>query len=388
MQKFAKPTASDQKVDELALLEQVEERISSWRLSKWEQRVPVLLSQADKEAAQLQLHNVKTVLLDQAKTRALIDSDMNIVCSVLKVSRDELRLKSRSWLQEEIAKLRWAGETASAKSARDAFLRLEQYGSRDFKFFERLCCMYGLAKLGTFDDAFSNFVVPNGNSVALCTTSPFHELMAAIVAKYPTIDIVSDFLGFNELEGYRSSLGRYITEGLRHRHGSDTTIASTAGSTSRVLFQRSAGGSDREILFDYGNSAALVANGDGRHAVADFVHVRGKDITLVSVASKNRWLRSRQQPHRKQLEGIGRRASFVLGIPFNDVRIRSLLLPPLYLDRASLHRVNTHVVGLDSAHAAAFAPWVELYDKELDVEREADFAELTKSKPEEAWVTL
>lgn len=387
--RFHKPAeAGAAAEDELVLLERVEERMRSWRLSRWQHRVPVLLTQADKEAAHSQLHTIKTLILDHAKTHALIEQDMTTVCKTLKVTPEELRLKTRAWLQEEVAKLRWSGDVALAKSVRDAFVRLEQYGSRDFKYFERLCCVYGLAKLGTFEDAFSNFVVPDGKSVALDTSSPFHELMSVLVRKYPTLDLIFDFLGFNEVEGYRASLGRYLTVGLQSKHG--VAVPEAAGTKSRVLFQNAPNDLvNREVLFDFRDSARAVADAtDGRHGVADFVHIVGTDVTLITIVSKNRWLRSRQMPHTKQLEGVARRASFVFGMPYESVRIRSLLLPPSYLDRSSLDRINRHVLGLDAAGVQTLAPWVSLYEKELDVVRDADYAGMVKTKPEEEWVKL
>mmetsp|Transcript_15045 Transcript_15045/g.17348 ORF Transcript_15045/g.17348 Transcript_15045/m.17348 type:complete len:419 (-) Transcript_15045:159-1415(-) len=376
---------SDGAVDELSLLETVEERMRGWRLNRWEHRVPVLSSQSEKEAAQSQLHTIKSLILDHAKTHAIMLQDMDLVCTTLKVSPEDLRTKTRAWLQEEIAKMRWNGDVAQAKAVRDAFVRLEQYGSRDFKYFERLCSVYGLAKLGTFDDAFSHVVVPKQNSIALDTSSPFHNLMAVLVRKYPTLDLVFDFLGFNEVEGYRASLGRYLTLGLESKYAT----ATSAVPSSRVLFQHDASLASREVLFDYGNSARSVADStEGRHGVADFVHVRGNDITLITIVSPNRWLRSRQIANPKQLEGIARRSSFVFGMPYDAVRIRNLLLPPSYLDRVSLDRINRHVLALDPATLQSTAPWISMYAKELDVARDADYAQMTKVKPEEEWVKL
>lgn len=387
VQRFGEHKSSSK--DELALLETVEGRIRNWRLNKWEFRVPVLLSQAEKEAAQLQLHKIKTLVLDHAKTQELIDSDMTRVCRDLGVTKEELRGQSRAWLQEKIAELRWKGEVTQAKAIRDAFVRLEAYGSRDFRYFERLCCIYGMAKLGTFEDAFSNFVVPSNDNntdggVTLDTSSPFHDLMHLLVTKYPTLDQIFDFLGFNDLEGYRASLGKYMKLALEHKHQS----TSSTSSGSRVLFQKNASGADREVLFDFQDSSKTVAATEASHVAADFVHVRGQDITLITIVSKNRWLRSRQVAHQKQLEGVGRRASFVLQIPYEDVRIRSLLLPPLYLDKASLNRINKSVLHLSTESAATFAPWAALYEKELDVARDADYAEMSRVKPEEEWVKL
>lgn len=249
-----------------------------------------------------------------------------------------------------------------------------------------------MAKLGTFDDAFSNLVVPNGpnGSVALDTSSPFHDLMRILVSKYPTLDQIFDFLGFNDLEGYRASLGKYMTLALEHKHQSvaEGTTSPAAPAGSRVLFQKNASGADREVLFDFQDSSKAVASTESSQAVADFVHIRGQDITLITIVSQNRWLRTRQVAHQKQLEGVGRRASFVLNIPYEDVRIRSLLLPPQYLDKASLNRINKSVLQLSADNVKSFAPWAELYEKELDVARDADYAEMTRAKPEEEWVML
>jgi hypothetical protein len=143
-----------------------------------------------------------------------------------------------------------------------------------------------------------------------------------------------------------------------------------------------------ELFFDFKDSrAALEQSVNVHHGVADFVYFSNSDITAISIATPNKWHRDIQLPHRKQLEGIIRRASIVLDVPPESMRIRNLLLPPAYMDRASLQRINRHVLGMDDSQASAFAPWLPLYRKELDATA-IDYIETSKKFPEEEWVKL
>ena len=227
------PSPSAACVDELTLLEEVERRMRSWRLNKWEFRVPVLLGEAEKERCMQQLDILKAMVLEQSKLQEAVDDDMALVCRELKVTADELRQKTRAWLQEKVSELRWKGEVNTAKAVRDAFVRLEGSGSRDFRFFERLCTVYGLARVGTFDEAFMNYIVEDRSKPSgarLDTENPFPALVQCILSKYPQLEIIYHFLGMNPQGGYRSALWQYVCEALAFKH--ETAVPDTR---SRVV---------------------------------------------------------------------------------------------------------------------------------------------------------
>ena len=368
----------------LPKLKQVEERMAAWRLNRWEFRLPVLISQQEKEAAMAQLHTIKTLVLEQQRVQISINEDLDAVCKIFGVDANTIRSANRVWLQEKLDLLRWEGQVNAAAEARERFLRLERYGSADFRILERLCCMYGLAKFGTFEEGFQNQIVedPKTGRPILSSENPFTELMQLVVTNIQALDILYDFLGFNTTEGYRESLGKYVAKNLRNKaSGSEN---SKSPSASRILFQDPSKG---EILFDFKNSQAALAQADAVQGIVDFVYINGSDVTLIAIATPNVYQRATQLPHRKQMEGIARRASFVLGIPYDDVRIRNLLLPPSYVDNASLERLH-RVIGVNREQAAAVAPWLGLYDKELDRNVDIDYAEVAAKAPEEEWVKL
>jgi hypothetical protein len=367
--------------DELALLEETEKYISHWRLNKWEFRVPPLLSPAEREKVMLQQDILKSLCLNQANERKHVLRDIQIVSSVTGIAPESVREKTRAWLQEEASKLRWKGEVNKAKELRDAFLRLEVYGSRDHRLLERLCCMYGLGMQGTFEEAFSNIIVqdPLTGKLSVNEANPFAELLAYIISRYPQINVIHDFLGFNVLSGYRLSLSRFLVQCLAAKNGLTNPV-----SNGRVLLHISA---SREILFDFGDSKSQITQDDSVYGLPDFMYIRGNDIFLITIAADNHWLRKRQVPHAKQLEGIARRGSFVLGIPFEKARIRNVLLPPNYVDEASLRRLTENVLEMEPETVKKTAPWISLYEKELD-RRDVDYCELEKTVNEEEWLTL
>lgn len=367
--------------DELQLLEETEKYVSNWRLNKWEFRVPPLLSPAEREKVLLQQDILKSLCLNQAEERRHVLRDIEVISALAGIPPESVREKTRAWLQEEASKLRWKGEVNKAKELRDAFLRLEVYGARDHRLLERLCCMYGLGMQGTFEEAFGNLIVqdPTTGKFSVEESNPFVELQAYIVSRYPQIDIIHDFLGFNVVSGYRPSLSRFLVQCLATKHDLANPV-----SNGRVLLHVSA---SKEVLFDFGDSKNQIAQDDSVYGLPDFMYVRGGDIFLITIAADNHWLRKRQVPHTKQLEGIARRGSFVLGIPFEKARIRNVLLPPNYVDAASLRRLTENVLEMSPESIKKSAPWASLYEKELDA-KDVDYCELEKTVNEEEWLTL
>ncbi|KAG8339566.1 hypothetical protein TRVL_09605 [Trypanosoma vivax] len=363
----------------LELLEQVEERISNWRLNKWEMRIPHLLPSHIKEKIRRQQEHLKYILLEWGKCREALNADINLVSSITGIKKDDVAEKNRAWLQEEVGKLRWMGEVNKATSLRDAFMRLEAYGSRDHMLLERLCCIYGLACQGTFEDAFSNYILedPLSKKIYVDEQNPFQDLVAYIINTYPQIDIIYAFLGFDTLDGYRSSLRKY----LQYLH---CRSWEGAGSSERLFLSKSG---KVELLFDYCNSKDSIISSDDCNGMPDFLYLSGTDIVLITIASDNPWMRNRQLPHRKQMEGIARRACFVFGIPHSKIRIRNLLLPPAYLDRNSIVRLNETVFCLSTEEQNSLVPWLPMYQKNLDP-KDIDFSSLMKSTNEEEWLCL
>ncbi|CAC9515773.1 conserved hypothetical protein [Leishmania infantum JPCM5] len=367
--------------DDLTLLEKTESYIAKWRLNRWEFRVPPLLYPSEREKVMLQHETLKALCLNRAEEHKHVLGDIQIVAAITGISPESVREKNRAWLQEEASKLRWKGEVNKAKELRDAFLRLEVYGSRDHRLLERLCCIYGMGMQGTFDEAFSNIIVqdPSTGKLYVDEANPFAELQAYILSRYPQIDLIHDFLGLNVVSGYRPSLGRFLIHCLSKKNSISNPV-----SNGRVLLYVSA---SKETLFDYGDSKNQITHDDSIYGLPDFMYVRGSDIFLITISADNHWLRKRQVPHNKQLEGIARRCSFVLGIPLDKVRIRNLLLPPNYVDSSSLRRLTETVLDMSPASVKEAVPWISLYEKELDAQ-DVDYCELEKTVNEEEWLTL
>lgn len=364
----------------LSLLEKTEYTIANWKLNKWEFRLPPLLVPSDKEKWTLQLNILKSFFIERGKLLKNIKEDIDVVSSLGEVPPSEVRNKSRTWVQEKVSKLRWSGEVDKAKGLRDAFSRLEIYGAREHQILERLCAIYGLGLLNTFDDAFGNFIVEDETTRtrSVIKENFFLELLGMMVTEHPYLGLLYDFLGFNIRSGYRSSLGSFLKKAVEHRH----RIAPCQ--EGRMLINDA---QKKIILYDVAESKALIASDDSIYGLPDFLYICGSNFFLITIASENFWLRNRQLPHKKQMEGIGRRGSFVLGIPLSNVRIRNVLLPPNYLDRASLSRLLSDVVDLSLTDSLSIFPWLNLYDKELD-KCDLDFCEMVKHNIHEEWVTL
>lgn len=378
IEKYSKDYRKD--VDVLQLLENTEAEIFNWKRNKWEFRVPPLLSSLEKEKALQQQELLKNFCLVQGNLANSVKQDLSTVSSITGIPVDAVRGKNRTWLQEQTAKLRWQGDVNKAKALRDAFLRLEVCGSRDHRLLERLCCIYGMGIMGAYDDAFSRVIKedPVTKKLVVQNSNPFIGLLAYIVTVHPHIGIIYDLLGFNVTCGYRSSLRDLIVSVLHKKHN----ISDSPPNAGRVAFMQKS-----ELFFDFADSCNTISTDDSVYGLPDFLFIRDNDFFLITIASSNYWLRSRQVPHKKQLEGIARRGSFVLGVPFEKVRIRNFLLPPNYVDKASLVRLSGDVLGLSASQQEEFLPWLSLYTKETDAD-DVDFAETVKRLDLEEWQTL
>ncbi|CCW68167.1 unnamed protein product [Phytomonas sp. Hart1] len=367
--------------DQQTLLKLTELQMSKWRLNKWNFRVPLLIDGEQKRQLFLQLDILKSLCIEQMKQNEAVENDIKLVSSLTGISPNLVQQKNRAWLHEEAAKLRWMGELNKAKDLRDAFLRLEVYGSSDHRLLERLCCVYGLGMLGTFEKAFSNLITEKNATGELYVDegNPFTELLQYIMTRFPHFDIIYDFLGFNPVSGYRASLSRFLTSLFQAKYINEKNMTS-----GRILFHNP---HRKEILFDYGDSKNTIGFNDSIFGLPDFLYIKNMDFYLIIIASNNHWLRNRQVPHRKQLEGIARRGSFVFGIPIDKVRIKNLLLPPYYLDNASLLRLVDIILDLSKEKQKELIPWLSLYDKKLDP-KDIDYCELSTTVNEEEWLTL
>lgn len=364
----------------LSLLERTESAVSNWKLNKWEFRVPPLLSAYEKERWTLQLNLLKSFFIERGKVLADIKRDIDIISSVGDIPSDEVLSKNSTWVFEKVSQLRWNGDVDKAKVLRDAFSRLGVYGARDHRILERLCAVYGLGVMNSFEDAFDNVIIEDQRTGmrTMMKDNFFRELLAVLVTEYPYISVLYDFLGFNANTGYRSSLGMFLKKGAEYKH------KLRQHENGRMLLNDV---QKRVILFDVIESKSLIASDDSIYGLPDFLYICGSKFFLITVASDNYWLRNRQLPHRKQMEGVGRRGSFVLGIPFSDVRIKNVLLPPNFVDKASLTRLLENVLELSASESLSIFPWLNLYDKELD-ESDIDFCEMMKCNAHEEWVTL
>eukprot|EP00656_Telonema_subtile_P028570 TRINITY_DN31087_c0_g1_i1.p1 TRINITY_DN31087_c0_g1~~TRINITY_DN31087_c0_g1_i1.p1 ORF type:complete len:158 (-),score=14.59 TRINITY_DN31087_c0_g1_i1:14-487(-) len=136
--------------------------------------------------------------MDQADIMAASETDKNLVASLLTISPADLETKNRAWLQEQVSRLRWEGKVNEAKDVREAWVRLEQYGSRDFRLLERMCTIYGMSRLNVFNHAFSNYLVaePHTGKMHLHKEGTFQPAIEAVITAYPLIDVCYEFLGY------------------------------------------------------------------------------------------------------------------------------------------------------------------------------------------------
>ena len=371
----------------LPSLEAVEERVATWKLSRWELRVPALATGVQKEHAMQQIFQIRKHMEEQIEIIQNMNADKDVLVRTLGIrSTSELVGKDRSWLQSKVDALRWEGRVSESKAARDAWMRLEQYGARDFRLLERICAVYAMARMNTFADAFSNFIVEDqvSKSLMLEVSNPFEEAVSLIVGSLPTIDICYEFLGWNG--GYVGALKRYMRHVLVSSRVSGSAAQSLSGVGGRVLYS-----SASEVLFDLSRVDAGDSADEACHSVGDLLFYSEGKASLISVASTNRHDRSLQIPSRRQLEGISRRLCLSLGIAVEDVKVQFVFLPPSALDAASLHRLH-RVMGLTDpvgvlAEQGSIPVWASLYDRVLPVS-ESDYVEIQRKFPEEEWVLL
>jgi hypothetical protein len=394
-----KPEAAFDKL--LMSLEEVEQRLANWPLARWNFRIPVLVSAEEQHRSRAQLARIKSEIRLRLVEQEAARKDLVLVSEITKTPIPELRNKNRAWLQEKVSGLRWEGNVATAKELKEAWVRLEENGGREAFLLERLCCIYGLARLGTFDTAFTNQIVlaseqytqvvppdskffgkvPTGGpetarndvKVKIDTTNHFAELMQVLMLNFPSLDILYDFLGYNVTEGYRGSLIKALTMALNHKNG--VSAPNKGPSDARVLFQKKNANGRYEFLFD--------CKGNGNEG-PDLMYGIGGKVVMITIGSDNKWLREVQLPPKRQLEGIARRVCFVMGLPFESAEVQNLMLPPAYLDRQSLMRLST---SLETDFHPSIQRWFAHYNKQLDPEM-ADFAEQSKKHPQEEWVRL
>ena len=148
------------------LLEAVEDRLASWKLQKWEFRLPPLLSPSVKEQTLRTLKGLQKSILGRIARRDAAAQDVRLVASITGLPEREVQLKTRAWLQDTVTSLRWKGEVEKARALRAAWLRLEEtFAHPHVELLERCCGVYALARLGTFDSAFTNLVVERGGEL-------------------------------------------------------------------------------------------------------------------------------------------------------------------------------------------------------------------------------
>lgn len=455
----------------LPLLERVEDRLALWKRQKWEFRTPALLSPDEKVAATALLRKLQATAEGFGEKRRAYLEDSALAASILGVSIDEMRLQPRAWLQKRVAALRMQGRSEDAKHLREAWTRMEELGGPDYDLLERLVLAYGLGKMGTFDMTFRNTIClakTNGSAemsgigadsadavshnsglLKLDESDPLTDLLGLVLTHIPDIHILYDFLGWNNLlphsahaeqTSYAQSLGEYMARCLHFQHGSSGVLAPPSATTS----------STAEPTLLYSNNASKVylmrnppqnlglddvrkiqnssANITKASSAASYALWSGPTLTIIQQAHPNKFLRQRQLPNPRQLEGMCRRSAFVLGHQLEDVRARTLLLPPSSMDRRSLLRLHAalnpkgSIATLTAAekksstttttsaeHRAAkyeaqlyaaemseehtkrippeFRGWVSLYRSDLS-SADADYAAVSQTKPEEEWFTL
>jgi hypothetical protein len=458
----------------LPLLESIEDRLALWKRHKWEFRVPALLSPEEKAAITALLRRLQTTTETYTAKRRQMLADTQLVHQLTGGSTPlgELALKPRSWLQKHVSNLRTQGRAEEAKALREAWIRMELLGGPDYDLLERLVLVYGLGKMGTFDRTFTNTirlknqqqqqqqdsssvdVHAQSGLITLDQSDPLAELIALTLTNVPDIHILYDFLGWNEglpytrqndvvnsfNSSYTTSLGEYMSRCLKHKfpegavlnqrknnnfisnNNNNNNSSSSSSSSSQLLFSDN---KNKIYLMRTDENIAASQAQTGVNISPTFSLWQGPNLTIITKAAHNKYLRQYQLPNRRQLEGMCRRSAFVFGHKMDDVRARTLLLPPNQIDRRSLLRIHAALdpsmsiatpknefknsasasaveraaqseeIVLDSATLSSqqhippeFRSWVSLYQNITVPIEDEDFNVVSSMKPEEEWYKL
>lgn len=446
----------------LPLLESIEDRLAQWKRQKWEFRTPALLSPDEKAAVTALLRRLQSTTESYTAKRRQMLADTQLVHQLTGGATPlaELPYQPRAWLQKHVSNLRMQGRAEEAKTLRDAWLRMEVLGGPDYDFLERLVLVYGLGKMGTFDRTFTNTIrlTPEAEKnaatvdvhseaglITLDRSDPLEALISMTLANVPDIHILYDFLGWNEglpytrqndvvnsfNSSYTTSLGEYMSRCLKYKFP-EGVVASNNNNSNR------SNNNNSNLLFsDNKNKIYLLRTDEniassqaqtGVNISPTFSLWQGPNLTIITKASQNKYLRQYQLPNKRQIEGMCRRTAFVFGYSMDDVRARTLLLPPNQIDRRSLLRIHAALdpsssiattnaknnnnngssavqraaqseeIVIDSSSNSAlvssenvppeFRSWVSLYQSLEVPEEDEDFNVVAAVKPEEEWYKL
>eukprot|EP00759_Apiculatamorpha_spiralis_P051570 PhF_6_TR526/c1_g1_i1/m.348 len=152
-----------------------------------------------------------------------------------------------------------------------------------------------------------------------------------------------------------------------------------------VLFQEP----NKEIVY---YSVEKSGNANSTASSSRIVHIAAQPatqtavVTLCMIASTNKYMREVQLPQQRELDGIARRAGFVLGLSPHSVRARTLFLPPRHVDGESLERLHQMMGGV---FVEEFKQFAGQYTKELgNSAEEEDYKYQRKNLPQEEWLAL
>lgn len=445
----------------LPLLENIEDRLAQWKRQKWEFRTPALLSPEEKAAVTALLRRLQSTTETYTSKRQQMLADTQLVHHLTGGATPigDLPSKPRAWLQKHVSNLRMQGRADEAKTLRDAWLRMEVLGGPEYDLLERLVLVYGLGKMGTFDKTFTNTIRLKSESqtsgdvhseaglITLDQSDPLESLIGMTLSNVPDIHILYDFLGWNEglpytrqndvvnsiNTSYTTSLGEYMSRCLKYKfpegvvsNSEKSTSSNNNNSSSKLLFSDN---KNKIYLLRTDENIASSQAQTGVNISPTFSLWQGPNLTIITKAAQNKYLRQYQLPNKRQIEGMCRRSAFVFGYPLDDVRARTLLLPPSQIDRRSLLRIHAALdpsqsiatmqtttnakgeknevsavqraaqseeVVLDANTLAfssenvptEFRSWVSLYQTLEVPQEDEDFNVVSAVKPEEEWYKL
>ena len=108
-------------------------------------------------------------------------------------------------------------------------------------------------------------------------------------------------------------------------------------------------------------------------------------VSLITIVSPNRYLRSGQVMPKQQMEGVARRYCFVFGVDFDQVKVNNVMLPHDMLDLQALQRLET---ALGCPIAQCVQKWMPLFQPDLTDRQTIDFQDHLKLYPQDEWVRL
>ena len=365
--------------------------------------------------------------------------------------REEFSQMGREEIQEKLTELRWNGEVDMARQVKAAWTRLEASGADDAFLLDRLCCLYGLIRMNSFNEAFRNVIRREESSgeVIWDRSNPFRSAAEFLLTNLPEMDIYYAFLGYEPKSGetgggYARALARYLRLNLRSKYnttlrkgvadgagnesGNGSEVTNTSESRPFTLFSVDIDSPTDGILFQNAREVLYATPSPSTRyspSLTRFLHIVQKDTEAGSASLPNGSpdfsvsSTSPLPPPPKYLPEASRDLQFLATlvlIASPNPYERQVQIPQLR-EREGIARRVSHLMGcspenvhlrvlflppryldktsLDQIHemiggrifAPEFQQFQGQYDRELE-DTDVDYREQRRALPQEDWICL